>query len=141
MMRYDGCYQNNYKMITLNQHNNSGTIAKMPKWFITSNFSHSTQISTIDITKIKSYPLLQYIGLILIYTILSSLNHGILHTTRGFTTSLQYDSVMSADVMLSKQACVLKETLSSVTFTPQSIITFQPNNALKVQVFGEDDIC
>ena len=59
----------------------------------------------------------------------------------GFTTSLQYDSVMSADVMLSKQACVLKETLSSVTFTPQSIITFQPNNALKVQVFREDDIC
>ena len=102
--------------------------------FITSNFSHSTQISTIDITKIKSYPLFQYIGLILIYTILSSL-------TRGFTTSLQYDSVMSADVMLSKQACVLKETLSSVTFTPQSIITFQPNNALKVQVFREDDIC
>ena len=109
--------------------------------FITSNFSHSTQISTIDITKIKSYPLFQYIGLILIYTILSSLNHGILYTTRGFTTSLQYDSVMSADVMLSKQACVLKETLSSVTFTPQSIITFQPNNALKVQVFREDDIC
>ena len=58
-----------------------------------------------------------------------------------YRNSLQYDSLMSADVMLSKQACVLKETLSSVTITPQSIITFQPNTALKVQVFGEDDIC